>query len=112
MTSIENTNFQFIVRWTPRAIAVVIGGYYGLGIAYDSGLMALIDKVAIQAIKHFAGYTGVGALMPTVQWYAAWGARVIVGFSVGLIYDRLEVLAKATIGFIENYFSNGKTSCC
>lgn len=81
---------EFIIKWTPRAAAVAIGGYYGLGIAYEWGLMASIDQFAIQVIKHFAGYAGVGALMPTAQWYAALGVRVTIGIVAGVIYDLTE----------------------
>jgi hypothetical protein len=80
----------FVVKWAPRAIAVAIGGYYGLGIAYEMGLMALVDQVAIQVIKHFMGYAGIGALMPTVQWYSAWGARIVFGVVSGVLYDLIE----------------------
>ena len=81
---------SFLIRWTPRALAVAIGGYYGLGIAYEMGLMALIDSVAIQIIKHFCGYAGIGALMPTVQWYSALGARLAIGLGAGILYDVAE----------------------
>ena len=81
---------SFLIKWTPRAIAVAIGGYYGLGIAYEWGLMALIDRVAILVIKHYFGYAGLGALMPTAQWYSAWAVRVVVGLTAGLLYDLIE----------------------
>jgi hypothetical protein len=81
---------QFLLKWTPRAIAVFVGGYYGLGIAYEFGLMAVIDRYAIQLLKHFVGYAGVGALMPTVQWHAAIGVRIGMGLGTGLIYDVIE----------------------
>lgn len=81
----------FLVKWTPRAVAVAVGGYYGLGIiGYDLGLLAIIDKIAIQILKHLVGYAGVGAYMPTVQWYAAWGIRVTIGLGAGFIYDVCE----------------------
>lgn len=84
-----------VVKWAPRAIAVAIGGYYGLGIAYDMGLMALIDQVAIQAIKHVLGYAGIGAMMPTVQWYSAWGGHIAFGIVTGVMYDLTEKGIKA-----------------
>lgn len=88
---------DFLTTWTPRAIAVVVGGYYGLGIAYELGLMTLIDQVAIQVIKHFFGYAGIGALMPTVQWYSAWAARIVIGLTTGLLYDLAERCAKSCL---------------
>lgn len=89
---------DFLVKWTPRAIAVAIGGYYGLGIAYELGLMAAIDQIAIQVIKNLMGYAGVGAMMPTVQWYSAWAVRIVMGIAAGILYDLAE---KATICFYE-----------
>lgn len=103
---IESSDFlQFATKWTPRVIAASLGGYYGLGIAYATGLMALIDRVAISTIQHFLGYAGIGALMPTVQWYSAWAARFVIGFTVGLIYDVLERALKYCIEGTNNYFA-------
>lgn len=91
MTAISETPItDFFVKWTPRAIAATVGGYYGLGIAYELGLMALIDQVAIQILKNFFGYAGIGALMPTVQWYTASGVQVIIALGAGLLYDLAE----------------------
>ncbi|MBX7067140.1 MAG: hypothetical protein K1X28_07910 [Parachlamydiales bacterium] len=81
---------DFLLKWTPRAVAVAIGGYYGLGIAYEMGLMAAIDQFAIQVIKNFGGYVGIGALMPTVQWYSAWAVRIVMGIASGILYDLAE----------------------
>ena len=54
---------SIVVKWTPRVLAVAIGSYYGLGLAYELGLMALIDTIAIKIVKHYFGYGGIGALM-------------------------------------------------
>lgn len=78
---------QFILTWTPRVAVGVIAGYYSLGVAYDIGLMAMIDKVTIYVLKSTAGYIGVGAIMPTVQWYSAWAVRTIAALGGGLLYD-------------------------
>lgn len=80
----------FLIKWTPRAVVVLVAGYYGLGIAYEYGLMALVDKVSMQGLKYFFGYAGIGALMPTAQWYSAMGVRVMIGCSVGVVYDLAE----------------------
>ncbi len=85
----------FIGKWGPRTIAVAVGGYYGLGVAYELGVMALIDQVAIQVIKNVLGYAGIGALMPTVQWYSAWAARIAFGAALGVAYDLTEKGVKA-----------------
>jgi len=80
----------FLMKWTPRAAFALVGGVYGLGIAYETGLMALIDRVAIYVIKRFFGYVGVGALMPTIQWHAAWLARSTIGGCAAFTYDLTE----------------------
>ena len=77
----------FLYKWTPRAIAVGIGGYYGLGVAYEMGMMAAADRIAIRVIRHFVGYMGVGALMPTFPAYASWSVRITLGIATGILYD-------------------------
>ena len=76
-----------LLKWTPRAIAVAFGAYYGLGIAYDLGLMAILDRFAIHILKQTVGYAGLGALMPTFQWYMAISVRCFFGLIAGLSYD-------------------------
>jgi|GEM_PF-4099523 len=78
---------HFLLTWTPRAIVVGFGAYYGLGIAYATGLMAAIDKIAIVILKNSVGYAGIGALMPTVQWYTNLGARIAIGAGAAVTYD-------------------------
>lgn len=85
---------SFMIKWTPRAIVVLVGGYYGLGIAYEFGLMASVDKVSIYALKYFFGYAGIGAFMPTAQWYSAIAVRCTIGFSAGIVYDLTERCVK------------------
>lgn len=97
MTAVSTTTEKitdFLITWTPRAIAAAVGGYYGLGIAHELGLMAMIDQIAIQVIKHFFSYAGIGALMPTVQWYSAWAVRIVIGLATGFLYDLAEKCAK------------------
>jgi hypothetical protein len=84
--NVEETK-QFLFKWTPRALVVGIGAYYGLGIAYEIGLMAAIDKIAIGILKKSVGYVGIGALMPTVQWYSSIGVRIAMGTAAALGYD-------------------------
>jgi hypothetical protein len=98
MVEIKNTSSgekvaSLLIKWTPRAAAVAIGGYYGLGLAYEFGWMVLIDKVAIYIIKNFFGTVGVGAIMPTAQWYSAWAARFVIGIGTGFLYDGCEKIA-------------------
>jgi len=101
----DQSLISFLKKWTPRAIAVGIGGYYGLGIAYEAGVMALIDQIAIQTIKHYLGYAGVGALMPTVQWHAAWSVRIVIGLIAGAIYDVVERALKYFVEGANHYFA-------
>ncbi|HSX11182.1 MAG TPA: hypothetical protein VLF94_05660 [Chlamydiales bacterium] len=95
----------FLCKWTPRAIVVLIGGYYGLGIAYSCGLMALIDKIAMAIFGHVMGYAGIGAFMPTFQWYSAWSVRVAIAVVAGLIYDLIERAATYCFIHARNYLS-------
>jgi len=78
---------KFVMKWTPRVLVAGFVGYYSLGIAYDLGVMAAIDKVAIRILKNWVGYAGVGAAMPTVQWYTAWAVRVTSAGAAGILYD-------------------------
>ncbi len=83
---------QFLMKWTPRVLVAAIAGYYSLGIAYDLGIMASIDRVAINILKDWVGYAGLGATMPTFQWYSAWAVRTVAAAGAGLIYDLSERL--------------------
>ncbi len=82
-----------LLKWTPRLLVATFAGYYCLGMLYDYGVLAAIDKVAIVVVKHFVGYAGVGAAMPTIQWYCAWGARMAVAAAAGIGYDITERFA-------------------
>lgn len=82
--------FHFALKWTPRAIVAGLSGYYCLGVAYDMGIMAAIDRLAIRILRPSLGYMGIAAFMPTFQWYAAWGIRTIVAIGAGLLYDLVE----------------------
>jgi hypothetical protein len=62
--------------WTPPLIVGGFAGYYSLGFAYEKGVMAEIDRIAIRILRHKVGYVGLGVVMPTFQWYTAWGVRV------------------------------------
>lgn len=87
---IDSPLFSRAIKWTPRVIVIGLGAYYGLGIAYEIGLMASVDKLAIAILKQSVGYAGIGFFMPTIQWYAAVGVRVIIGGLGGLAYDLCE----------------------
>jgi hypothetical protein len=84
---------DFFLKWTPRALAIGVGAYYGLGVAYDLGVMAAIDRVAMDVLKQSVGYVGIGALMPTIQWYSAWAVRIVMATIAGLLYDLAERVA-------------------
>lgn len=86
---------HFAIKWTPRAIVAGVAGYYSLGIAYEKGIMAAIDRAAIYILRRTVGYAGIGALMPTFQWYSAWAVRVVAALSAGIVYDLAERAACA-----------------
>lgn len=80
-----------IGKMTPRVAIAGISGYYVLGYAYANGWMMAIDQAAIKVMRHYGmGYIAIGALMPNVQWYAAWGVRVTAGLVAGIIYSIAE----------------------
>lgn len=80
-----------VARLTPRIAVAGLAGFYILGYAYANGWMAAIDQLAMKVMRHYnMGYVAIGALMPTVQWYAAWGVRVSAALAAGLAYDLLE----------------------
>ena len=85
----------FAIKWTPRAIVAGLAAYYSLGIAYERGYMAAIDRVAIRTLRHWMGYAGIGAFMPTFQWYSAWSVRMVAALSAGVLYDMIEKVVRA-----------------
>ena len=85
----------FAIKWTPRAIVAGLAAYYSLGIAYERGYMAAIDRVAIRTLRHWMGYAGVGAFMPTFQWYSAWSVRMVAALGAGILYDMIEKVVRA-----------------
>lgn len=92
--SIESNFFSFdgqwaliAVKWAPKAIIAGGVGYYSLGVAYDTGFMAKIDYYAIKVFRNSLGYTGLGAIMPTFQWYSAWTVRIGSAIVAAGIYD-------------------------
>lgn len=93
---------QFLMKWTPRIIVAAFAGYYCLGFAYDWGIMAAIDRIAIDILKTSVGYAGLGAAMPTFQWYSAWAVRTIAAASAGLLYD----LTERSILFVYHQFQD------
>lgn len=103
---------QFTIKWAPRVFVATLAGYYGLGIAYASGLMAEIDRIAIKILRHFYGYLGIGAVMPIFQWYAAWAMRISIGLVAGLAYDLIERVVRYTASyfpFLNAYIQNQST---
>jgi hypothetical protein len=101
----------FFIKWVPRAIVATVGAYYGLGLAYAWGIMAVVDKVAIGTIKYFAGYVGIGKFMPLFQWYAAWGVRFVSGIVFERLYDLCEKIAKCLYHYLKAWCRE-PFSCC
>lgn len=79
-----------LLKWTPRVIVGTLAGYYSLGVAYEWGFMAKIDRIAINFLVPHVGYAGLGAIMPTFQWYAAWSVRITAAIAAGILYDLSE----------------------
>ncbi len=89
------------LHWTPRTCVAGAAGFYSLGLAYEKGVMAAIDRIAIQLLRHHVGYIGLGAIMPTFQWYSAWGVRLTAALMAGITYD----IAERTILLSIHYFN-------
>ncbi len=101
----RNDFSDFAIKWTPRVIVTVaIGccGYYSLGWAYQVGLMARIDQIAIRILLPQVGYIGLGAMMPTVQWYSAWSVRAVVVVSITFIYGQCEKVSIAAYRYFQS----------
>lgn len=97
---------QTVVKWGARIIVVSLAGYYSLGVAYQTGLMAKIDQYAIKIFLHFFGYAGLGAFMPTFQWYSAWGVRFAAAFTAVVIWDLTVNIASYAATKFKNKFSS------
>jgi len=97
---------DFVFKWTPRVLIVGFVGYYSLGFAYSTGLMAAIDKVAIPIIQHFVGLAGLGATMPIFQWYSALAVRVIAAGIAELIYEGIEKVIRMCLQTLRSLYSN------
>lgn len=87
-------------RITPRIAVAALTGFYILGYAYANGWMMAIDQIAIKVMRHYdMGYIAIGAIMPTIQWYAAWSVRLVAGLIAGLTYDFLERILMISFSF-------------
>lgn len=82
--------FRFALKWTPRSAVAGLAGYYCLGIAYNTGIMAAIDRLTMHILRPSMGYMGMAIFMPTFQWYSAWGVRVVSAIVSGFLYDLAE----------------------
>ncbi|MGA8163827.1 MAG: hypothetical protein WB791_02240 [Waddliaceae bacterium] len=66
--------------------------------------MEAIDRIAILILKSSVGYAGIGAIMPTFQWYSAYAVRGIAGLSCGVCYDATKFVVTFAITRIEVRF--------
>jgi hypothetical protein len=99
--------YSSLIRWPPRMVVMGLAGFYSLGIAYESGWMASIDRIAIGILRPRVGYAGLGATMPLVQWYAAWTVRILATITAGTVFYLIEKI----IGFfLSLYFSSKQLS--
>lgn len=92
---------NYLFHWTPRIVVATTAGYYSLGLAYAFGVMAQIDALAIPIIVGSVGYMGLGAAMPTFQWYSAWGVRITAFSLAAVIYDLSERIVLLAIRWIK-----------
>ena len=97
---------QSLQKWAPRLIAATVFGYYGLGYAYEFGLMHRIDLIAMAVLKHFSGRAGMGTFMPIFQPYAAYGVRITSGFCGACMIDLFEKLVVSVYQKMENRWYN------
>lgn len=88
-------------RLTPRIAVAALAGFYVLGYAYANGWMMAIDQIAINIMRNHLemGYIAIGAIMPTVQWYMAWGVRAVAALAAGLYYDLMERVLIISVSF-------------
>jgi hypothetical protein len=83
-----STDCSLTLSWrTPQLLVAAVAGYASLGFAYHTGVMAAIDKVAINILIKQVGYIGLGAAMPAFQWYAAWGVRIVACIVAAALYE-------------------------
>lgn len=91
-------DFNNLVNWTvragPRIIIIGLVGYASLGWAYEAGLMAAIDRIAIPILRNHVGYFGLGAIMPTFQWYAAWAVRITAALTAETIFELILLICR------------------
>jgi len=79
-------------------------GYAALGYAYELGLMAEIDKIAIPIIKSYVGYMGLGAAMPVFQWYAAWAVRISAALTAEALFELAILVVRSAYRFLHACF--------
>lgn len=108
----ENTDFlsfkqltKFAVIYGPRLIILGLVGYASLGFCYHIGLIGYITELAIPIIKNQVGYIGLGAVMPTFQWYLAWGVRVVSVILAECILESAWFLCRTIAHFISNWLA-------
>lgn len=93
---------RFFWRWTPQVLFACCVGYWSVGIAYELGIMASLDKVAIYFLKQHVGTIGVGALMPQFQWYSAWAVRTVAAAGAMIFYN----LSERALGYLYHGIQN------
>jgi len=96
---------------TPRIAVTALAGYYILGYAYVYGWMAMIDQFAIRFMRdQHMGYMAIGALMPTIQWYAAWGVRITAGTLAYLSCCLIQKIIAYTYSFFSSFRKTKRVS--
>lgn len=84
-----------------RTLVAGAAGYYVLGFAYQTGLMAKVDRLVLDAFFPSVGYFGVGLVMPEVQRRSSLIVRVSAACLAGVLYDILERIFFAVFRFFD-----------
>lgn len=95
---------KWAVKIGPRVFVIGLVGYAALGYAYELGIMAEIDRIAIPIIKSQVGYMGLGAAMPVFQWYAAWAVRITAALSAEALFELALMVAKSVYNWFRELF--------
>jgi len=91
------------VVWSIEGVVGFVGGYYALGLAYDRGLMAEIEKISRRILKPKVGILGLGVAMARVQWYAA----CVIQVTASIICMALFRLAVKILKYVYEEFIRG-----
>ena len=85
--------YNLVANWGFVTVGSFVGGLYGLGFCYKLGVMARIDQIAMPILINWFGYAGLGAIMPTFQWYSAAAVRFCCAAVAGAVCLLIQKIA-------------------